>query len=61
MLVALLLLYHKLNKYMKMVGFMFNYYYPCVANMMVNEKQYTVRFHVDNILSSHVNHTVKKI
>ena len=27
----------------------------CVANQIVNEKQHTIRFYVDDILSSHVD------
>ena len=36
-------------------GFVFN---PCdarVANKIVNKKQQTVRFHVDDVMSSHVD------
>ena len=37
---------------------MFNPYDPCVANQMVKEKQQTVRFHVDNLMSSHMDSKV---
>ena len=40
------------------IGFVFNPYNPCVANQMINGKQYTVGFHVDNIMSSHVDNKV---
>jgi len=40
------------------VGFKFNEYDPCVANRIVTGKQHTVRFHVDDILSSHVDTNV---
>ena len=35
------------------MDFVFNNYDPCVCNKMVNGKQQTVRFHVDDLLSSH--------
>ncbi|CAJ1943939.1 unnamed protein product [Cylindrotheca closterium] len=36
-------------------GFVFNPYDPCVANKIVNKKQQTIRFHVDDLVSSHMN------
>ncbi|CAJ1947507.1 unnamed protein product [Cylindrotheca closterium] len=36
-------------------GFVFNPYDPCVANKVVNEKQQTIRFHVDDLMSSHMD------
>ena len=38
---------------MEQIGFKFNRYDPCVANRMVQGKQQTVRFHVDDLMSSH--------
>ena len=35
--------------------FLFNPCDPCVANRMTNDKQQTVRFHVDDSMSSHVD------
>ena len=37
---------------------MFNPYEPCVANRLVMSKQHTVRFHVDDLKSSHVDRKV---
>ena len=34
-------------------GFVVNPYNPCVANKMVNGKQMTVSWHVDDLKSSH--------
>jgi len=53
MLVAGLLFYKKLKKDLEGIGFKFNSYDPCVANREVKGKQQTVRFHVDDIMSSH--------
>ena len=40
------------------IGFEFNPCKPCVANGVVNGKQQTVRFHVDDLMSSHVDESV---
>ena len=55
MLVAGLLFYKKLKKDLEGINFKFNPYDPCVANREVNGKQHTIRFHVDDILSSHID------
>jgi hypothetical protein len=55
MLVASLLWYRKFKKDLEGIGFEFNPYDPCVANREVNGKQHTVRFHVDDLKSSHVD------
>ena len=34
---------------------MFNSYDPCVCNRMIDGKQHTVRFHVDDLMSSHMD------
>ena len=52
---ASLLWYRKFRGDLEGIGFVFNDYDPCVANRTVNGKQHTVRFHVDDLLSSHVN------
>ena len=57
-LVASLLWYEKFRKDLESIGFVFNPYNPCVANRMIDGKQHTVRFHVDNIMSSHVESKV---
>ena len=51
---ASLLWYHELSRKLKSIGFVFNPYDACVCNRIVNKQQHTVRFHVDDILSSHM-------
>ena len=58
MLIAALLWYNKFRKDLEGIGFKFNAYDPCVANRNVRGKQHTVRFHVDDIMSSHKRSTV---
>jgi hypothetical protein len=53
MLQAALLWYKKLRADLEAIGYTFNNYDPCVANKIINGKQMTVRFHVDNTMSSH--------
>jgi hypothetical protein len=36
-------------------GFEVNPYDPCVVNKMVNGSQMTVRWHVDNLMISHIS------
>lgn len=55
MLVAALLWYRKFRADLEEIGFIFNHYDPCVANRMVKDKQQTVKFHVDDLMSSHVS------
>ena len=55
MLTASLLWYLKFKKDLEGIGFKFNDYDPCIANRLVNGKQHTIRFHVDDLLSSHVD------
>ena len=55
MLTASLLWYLKFRKDLEGIGFEFNPYDPCIANRMRVGAQHTVRFHVDDLLSSHVN------
>ena len=40
------------------IGFRFNPYDVCVDNRIVRGKQHTIRFHVDDVLSSHVDKKV---
>ena len=58
MLVASLLFYKKIRADFEDEGFIFNPYDPCIANKMVNGKQQTIRFHVDDLMSSHVDKKV---
>ena len=53
MLVASLLWYKKFRSDLESIGFEFNPYDPCVANRMVNGTQQTIRFHIDDLMSSH--------
>ena len=55
MLVALLLFYNKFCVYLEDIVFEFNPYNPCVYNKIEFYIQHTVRFHVDDVMSSHVN------
>jgi hypothetical protein len=50
-----LLLYLKLLKYLEDRGFKLNPYDPCVANKVINGKQFTITWHVDDIKLSHVD------
>ena len=58
MLVASLLWYSKFKKDLEGLGFVFNPYDPCIANKIVNGKQHTIRFHVDDLMCSHVDQNV---
>ena len=55
MLCSAMLFYKKLKKDLESIGFKMNLYGPCVANRMVNGKQHTVTWHVDDLKSSHVD------
>jgi Reverse transcriptase (RNA-dependent DNA polymerase) len=55
MLIAALLWYKHLRGDLEKIGFKFNPYDPCVANRIVSHLQHTVRFHVDDLMSSHLN------
>jgi hypothetical protein len=55
MLVASLLWYRKFREDMEGQGFKFNPYDPGIANRWVNHERHTVRFHVDDLMSSHVD------
>ena len=50
-----MLFYRKLVKALIGYGFELNPYDPCVANKMVNGKQLTICWHVDDVKSSHVD------
>ncbi len=50
---ASLLFYRKLRKEFKAYGLTMNLYDPCIANMMTSgRKQFTVTWHVDNLMAS---------
>ena len=58
MLEASMLFYQKLKSDLEAIGFKFNPYEPCVCNRIKNGNQHTVRFHVDDLLSSHIDKRV---
>ena len=58
MLQSALLWYEHLRSDLESVGFVFNFYDACVCNRMVDGKQQTVRFHVDDLWSSHMDSKV---
>ena len=49
------LFYRKFCVDLENIGFEFNPYNPCVSNRIKVGKQHTVRLHVDNVMSIHVN------
>ena len=52
-MVASLLYCNKFVKTMKIIGFQINPYYPCVSNRLVNNKQQTICFRVDDCKLGH--------
>ena len=58
MLQSGLLYYQKFQKDIEEYGFKVNPYDPCVANKMVNGKQLTITWHVDDLKASHVHENV---
>lgn len=50
-----MLWYKKFSGDLDAHGFVFNPYNPCITNEMVSGKQQTIRFHVDDLLSFHVD------
>ena len=55
MLQSSLLFHKKLRKDLVQEGFKMNLHDPCVANQIVQEKQQTVSWHVDDLKSSHID------
>ena len=55
MLQATLLWYNKSRQELEKEGFEFNPYDPCVGNQTKNGSQHMIRFHVDDVMSSHIN------
>ena len=55
MLVSAMLFYHKLTQVLLSYSFKLNPYDLCVANKMVNGKQLTVCWHVNDLKSSHID------
>ena len=52
---AALLAYKKLAKLFRSWGFKMNPYDACVWNKIINGKQFTIVFHIDDLLLSHLN------
>jgi len=55
MMKSALLFYRKLVSELQEMGFEINPYDPCVANKMVNGTQMTIRWHVDDLMISHLS------
>ena len=55
MLQSSLLYYKKFRKDLEEIGFKINPYDPCVANRIIQGKQHTITWHVDDLKSSHVD------
>jgi len=53
MMVSSLLFYRKLRKDLEQLGFKINPYDICVANKLINRKQLTILWHVDDLKISH--------
>ena len=60
MMKSALLFYRKLVADLISIGFKINPYDPCVANKMVNGKQLTVCWHVDDLFTGHEDPQVVK-
>ena len=55
MLIAAMLWYNRFRDDLEEQGFKFSPYDPCVAQKLVDGKCQTVRFHIDDLMSSHVD------
>ena len=55
MLQAALLWYNKFQEGLEKEGYEFNPYDPCVGNRTKNGSQCMIQFHVDDLMSSHIN------
>ena len=55
MLMSGLLFYKKFRASIERIGYEVNPYDPCVANKIINGKQHTISWHVDDLKSSHVD------
>ena len=55
MLQAALLWYQKFRADLETKGYIFNPYDSCVSNKVIDGKQHTVVFHVDDVKCSHVD------
>ncbi len=55
MMKSTLLFYRKLVSELREMGFEINPYDPCVANKTINGTQMTIRWHVDDLMISHLS------
>ena len=55
MMKSALLFYRKLISELKGMGFEVNPYDPCVVNKMVNGSQMPMKWHVDDLMISHIS------
>ncbi len=53
MMKSALLFYRKLVADLTSIGFDINPYDPCVANKMIDDKQMTICWHVDDLFKGH--------
>ena len=58
MLVASMLWYRKFKRDLEGIGFVFNPFDPCVANQIQEGSQRTIRYHVDDVISSRLHSSV---
>jgi len=58
MLMSGLLFYKKFRKSIEEIGYEVNPYDPCVANKIIDGKQHTLCWHVDDVKASHVDSKV---
>ncbi len=58
MMKSALLFYRKLVANLTSLGYKINPYDPCVANKIINGKQMTICWHVDDLLIGHVDSSV---
>ena len=49
MLISALLFYKKWRNDLLQIGYKLNPYDPCIANKMINGRQHTVAWHVDDL------------
>ena len=58
MMKSALLFYRKLVTHLTSLGYVINPYDPCIANKMINGKQMTICWHVDDLIIGHVESSV---
>jgi hypothetical protein len=58
MLIAALVWYRQFKSDLEAAGFKFNLYGPCIPSRKVNGSTHTIKFHVDDLKSSHIDPSV---